>query len=409
MEKQAKMAAPALPTADTAHHPLTVCVSRSLWRALCDGRHYTNPYELLVEGNEDAVRPLILASDAGLTGGASATLAAGLADGASEYERFAALCTAIPLWAGHPLYAAMHGVLARVTGCELPLTADNAPLIWRYVAEQTAAAPLDRQSVLARLGVGEIRPCCPLRDEPMTSGGAPVCSTQVPDGALFVHPLLCLDERSAFVYPDPEVMATNLSSRIRAYAEAGGDRVVCFLPDGWHFQRPHPYGAGAVMKKATAGGKVTDDERDLLYAQLLRVVGQACVREGVALSLCGGGSDEAGRLVTYLTSCGGHRTLRYMPAVAGEVGGLLGIPGVSFGLPLTAGDTPRTIADKLAAHAARAPLGALAWLDIVADHITDVWTLIEAHRVLRDQLEAWGQVGAATDDPEVWCALSARL
>lgn len=410
MERQKKTTPLVSGSAADGGCPLTIHLGRLPWRALAEDKPYTDPYELLVGDNEAAVRSLLLASsvaDRAAEEEADKEIIPATAEGfdrASDYDKFLALCTAIPRWAGHPLYAAMHGVLTRLTGCALSLTAANAPQIWRDFVEKTAARPLGMRRALAELGVGTVCLCV----SPETWQHLPADVWTRFDGAPAVYPQLYLDESSTSAYRDPADMTAAITAMISDGAALGLARVVCRLPDGWRFVRPHPYGAGEAMKKAAAGRRPSDEERYLLYTQLLRIVGQACATEGVELAVHGGRSAEVGRLVDYLISCGGHRALRYTPTAAGDVDGLLGMPGVSFGLPLSASDTPRILEDKVSLHAAHAPLGAWAGLDIPVHSLTDVWMLSEARRVTYARLAAWAEEGLAPQDPEAWHAVIAR-
>ena len=381
----------------TARLPLTLHHGRFPREDVADNRPYTNPYELLATGQEAALRPLLVAS-APVTG-----VELGEAD--ADYDKFAALCAAAPCWAGHPLYAAMHGVLAKVTGCTLPMTAANAPLIWRYYTAETVASPLGVREALARLGVGRLYLGITLDEWSDAFAG----TWKTGDDGITVTPMLCLDDPAASSHPDILSYTAALTAAVHDCAARGGTRVLACLPDGWHFTRPHPFGANEVMKKMAAGQTVTPDEGHLLRTQICRVLGQACANAGVELALCGGTSVEVARLVAYLMSCDGHSALRYTPSVAGEVRGLLGTPGVSFGLPLTTVDTPDSIKGKIAAHAAVAPIGALAGADLPVHSLTDVWTLIEARRALCTWLADGNETGAAPRDVEALRATLARM
>ncbi len=377
--------------------PLTVHACRFPWRDMAENRAYTNPYELLSRGNKAAVSSMLAAS-ATVTG-------VKVTEDAPDYDKFAALCAAMPQWAGHPLYAAMHGVLAHTVGSALPMTAANAPLIWKYFAAETAAAPIGVLDALGKLGVGTVHLCL-TPDELTQLADRAWMST---DNRPTVIPVLCLDEPRASAPTDLAAYTAALTEAIGALAAMGGTRVTVGLPDGWTFVRPNPYGAGEVLKKLSAGQDITHEEHCLWLAQRLRVIGQACVQHGVTFAVTGATSTEVNHLIAYLTTCDGHGTLRYTPTVPGEMTALLGALGVTFGLPLTAADTPQTIKPKLAAHAAHAPLGALDGVDVPVQALTDVWTIVEARRALCDLLVAWSENGAASRDPEALSAILSRV
>ncbi len=393
--------------------PYTLYNCRIPWRDVVDNRVYTNSYELLIRGKEAAVLPLLAAS--------ASIIGVEVTDDVSDYDKFIALCAAAPLWAGHPLYAAMHGVMAKVTGCTLPMTAANAPLIWKHYAAQTSASPLGVKEALSKLGVGEIHLCVtPLEWRDMAAYPARLSCKDHP----VVSPVLCLGGRTHSTSPalasavtelcmtensDLPAYVDALSSLLAAYAATDGSRVEFRLPADWRFVKPDQYHAGESLKKMMAGKHLTAEEGYLWDAQTLRVAGQCCVMAGMTLAVTGGNATEMARLVAYLASCKCCPTMVYRPTEAGDVAGVLGRSGVSLGLALAATDAPTAIREKLVAYAAHAPLGALAGIDLPIHNPADVWTLIEARHALCDLLVSWREAGYAPRDEGALCALLARV
>ncbi len=255
-----------------------------------------------------------------------------LRDG-SEYDRFCALAAAMPLCAGHGLVASMTRILQASTGCNLPLCPHTAPILWERWADihwyGRSLEPMDDPD-----------PC-------------PLCPP--------VEPTV-LSSSEVTVLPDPGALAaaeriSNLgawSDRLAALLREGMSHALLRLPADGSFRCPDPYHA-ALALRAVTGGAATADDRALLSAQALRVLGEAAIAHGVTLLLVGGAPEAVLPLLAYLADCNRlPRTVWFpdRPADAALACGLY--PQLGTGYRLTEDDDP---AAKRSAYAASAPLG----------------------------------------------------
>ncbi len=287
---------------------------------------YRNPSALLKLDEEPAVRLLLSA------GADESTVRNG-----SDYDRFAALAAAMPVCHGHARTASMLDILQDATGLTLPLCPHTAPIYWRRWVET------DRYG----------RDVCV--EEPARPCGS---CTPVPPTVL---------HRGAVALPiDPIGLAAHTVEPTiweeRLQAEARGRYASVVLPTAFAFRRPDPYHA-ALALHAVAEERATLEERNLLLAQALRILGGCASARSMTLLLRGGAPDAVLALLGYLNACDRLPATVWFPdnpADAAYVSGLYA--SVGTGYTVSAADSEADRADIRAAYAASAPIGrAVEW------------------------------------------------
>lgn len=365
---------------------------------------YTNPATLFFAPEQDARRltALVVACGADPRG----TLTSGTA---SDFDRWAALCRAMPRLAGHPLYLRVHALLEAAFGWTEPLCPRNAAASWAFCAEKLCAE-VCTPPVLAAL--------C----------GAAFCQALFPDraGSLWdgVTDLTTLQA----------AIATRLTGK--AGEPPKSPPAVWMLPEGYSFARPDPYRAEKSLRAVLDAGQdapgtvlfgdgpLDEGERNLLLTQLVRTAGHLCREAGQTLSLCGRWGALR-PLIAYLdgadclpdTVCW-IRDPENVPARAESIlpvsrpwrrGGERRPSHVSVGLWLDGGAEPEAVAGQLTAYASRFPLGAAPGVRISVRTVADLAQVAVLRRVLRNLLCRWAVVGTGSSDPETQADLVARL
>ncbi len=246
---------------------------------LRDDRPYRNAGDLLVRravSNRDALR---------LCGaGRSVTEPDG---GASDYERFSALCTAFPLLAGHPAANDTAALLKAVFGYGGGLSPFETDPLWQTLNDEIEKAALRPSGVLSALGVESL---C-YRRAPCEHGEMPVCP------GVDLYPILDLGTPDGFLagFSGPSSGAAEeagldavfgmLESEILRLTEDGGRTVALALPYGWRFRRNtrrrEVDGALRYLKKdpetavgwSVADGLTPDGLNELRTEFLIRLAG----------------------------------------------------------------------------------------------------------------------------------------
>ena len=267
--------------------------------------NYRNPADLLGLGRDLALARLLRAC------GAEEACIGG---GASDCDQFLALAAALPLCGGHSLRDRVNAALSAATGLSVPLCPHTARLYWDTWIEihwYGGATSLSATS-LSALPSACTECVCP--------------SPRV----LQREELTALPDPTAIGGESPEAWSRALEAALLE-AEAGQRTVVFTLPDGYHFLRPDPYHAGLVVGKAFRGEVLTDGERDLLFAQALRVWGLCTPSRPILLR--GGDPSAVTALLAYLEASKALPSLVWIPddpADAGAVSGLYSRVGTGY-------------------------------------------------------------------------------
>ena len=270
----------------------------------------------------------------------------------SDFDRFLALAEVLPLcggqgMTGHPLYVSVLRVLQEATAIAAPLCPHTARAFWE--------AWVDTNWYGRTSASRELPPVCPCC--------APPALARVSLATL--HPL-----------PDPcTVTAPHLGEWTRILESAWPESdtpPVCTLPEGYTFIRPNPYHAGEAIRALVGGQALTESQRDLLWAQALRVWGQrmaatAAEQGRIPTRLClrGGRGEEVARLIAYLKQSKALGAILWFPAHPSEAACLCGLyREVGTGVDLSSIRDEGVRAEALSHYGEVAPLGRAVILEI---------------------------------------------
>ena len=256
-----------------------------------------------------------------------------ISGGASDYDKFLALATTLPLCEGHSLRDAVNAILTRATGIPAPL------------CPHTARAHWDAWVEIYHYGGHATAPHLP--------AVCPYCAPASPrvirvtDCAPLLNPMA--------------IHASDLTAWSHALEDAlptDDTPALYTLPADYIFTRPDPYHAGLAIGKWYGGEPLTPKEGDLLITQALRVWGLALVGRGSTLLLHGGAPDPVTALLAYLAASKALPPMTWIPddpAQAAAVSGLY--PQVGTGYTATEGEPAEVTENKKRAYAQAAPIG----------------------------------------------------
>lgn len=283
-----------------------------------------NPADLLGIGSDPALCRLLRAcgvEEACITGGAS------------DYDTFLALASALPLCEGHPLRDEVNTTLTRATGLTAPLCPHTARAHWDTWVEMNHYGRQATDTALPAV--------CPL------------CASAAPR-VIRGEDCACL--------PNPLVIQasdlTAWSQALEAALPADGSPALFTLPESYAFTRPNPYHANLAVGKTARGEALTAKERDLLITQALRVWGLAWVGKDTSLLLQGGTPEGVTALLAYLSASKALPHMVWLPddsAQAGIVSGLY--PEVGTGYTAAKGEPLEVTESRKVAYAKVAPIG----------------------------------------------------
>lgn len=253
--------------------------------------------------------------------------------GASDYDKFLALAAAMPLCEGHPLREEINATLQDATGLSAPLCPHTAHLHW----ESWVNACLYGRRVTA----AAVPPVCP------------DCTPSIPT---------VLQRKDVTILPDPTAVKapdlTAWSGILESCLPAGETPALFTLPEKYVFIRPNPYRANLLVGKVAEGEALTEEERNLLLTQGLRVWGLALAGHAPdtvpPLLLLGGAPEAVIALLAYLHASKALPALTWIPdgpADVGAVSGLYARVGTGF---ILQGENSEGVAK---AYAAVAPVG----------------------------------------------------
>ena len=278
---------------------------------------YQNPAELLALDKEPAIRLLRAC------GVEEKRIQSG-----SDYDRFVAFATCMPLCAGHTLATSMERDLQNATGLTAPLCSHTAPAFWRRWLE--------------------LHWC----EQEETVSEPPLCAACAP-----CEPQYLTDAEVARM-PAPEQVATTcrpvslvtFADRLQDALPTVGYAAIR-LPADYAFVRPDPYHATQALQGAAEDRPF---DHAMLLTQALRVCGGIAAARGITLILVGGVPETILPLLAYLAGCGNLPHTVWMPddpVHAAHVSGLYTTVDTGYVV------SPNTREDVRDAYAAVAPIG----------------------------------------------------
>ena len=285
-----------------------------------------NPADLLRLGTDPALCRLLRAC------GVEEAYSTGFA---SDYDKFLALASALPLCEGHPLRDEVNATLTRATGIPAPLCPHTARAYWDTWVEMNHYG---RQTTATALPT-----VCPLCTSATPCVIPTANCTRLPD------PL-------AIQAPDLTAWSTALETAL----PTDGSPALFTLPEGYAFTRPNPYHAKLAVGKTASGEALTAKERDLLITQALRVWGLVLtgMETSPLLLLQGGEPDAVTALLAYLSASKALPPMVWLPddpAHAEAVSGLYSEVGTGY--TVEKGSSPEVTESQKAAYAKSAPIG----------------------------------------------------
>ena len=309
--------------------------------------------------------------------------------GASDYDKAEALCRVMPLWGGHPYVGAVKCLLSRAFGAEMPLCSDTLPTLWERTGKALRESPLTVadlpsffgiQRIILPLTVTELM-ALPVGESPH-GGKTMTLYIDDPSGkTLWASPLcqpLNLQEGGKLMSEAVERLADACVAR-------GILEMTVNLQSLASFVRPNAYMSALSVAALQKGEHLDADAHALLICQLLRLLGEACVKHGMALTLADMPSHAICPLRDYLDSCGRLPRLTVVgddPAASLEAGvsSLLHVD-----LPVSRG----AYLARLEAAASRAPLGCIRGLYAPLQGPLDLPLYAELCHIFCQQAEAW--------------------
>ena len=351
----------------------------------------SNAWELLAGAGD---HPFVAAMRACCVDGAYVT------GGASDYDKFSALCSVVSQMGGHPLYRRAHRMIHAVCGCDLPINEESCAAIWRACAEVCARDGLGVRDVLYRLGVRTVY----VAEQPYADLSAyavqPDCVRIVP---LF-DPFVLLDpDADGFAEAMARLgeigsvdgLTAALGEAAERFANAGCDHMRISAPS-FAFERPHPYRADQVLK---AYRNRADElpEIDVYASQMMRVLGEIAVKLGWQMTLADAYVENGEELLAYLHGCSRLPRTVYAPSwnpwIVSELAGRYGL--ISIGMTVDRDTTVGMLRKGICDYATRAPIGSLAGMEVAVSHPLDVLILDDAQEVLDTLVHEWQSRGLA--------------
>ena len=246
----------------------------------------------------------------------------------SDYDRFVAFATCMPLCAGHTLATSMERDLQNATGLTAPLCSHTASTFWRRWLELHWCEQEETVS-----------------DPPLCTACEP-CEPQI------------LTDADVVRTPAPEQVATTcrpvslvtFANRLQDALPTVGYAAIR-LPADYAFVRPNPYHATQALQGAAEGRPF---DHAMLLTQALRVCGGIAAARGITLILVGGVPETILPLLAYLAGCGNLPHTVWMPddpVHAAHVSGLYTTVDTGYVV------SPNTREDVRDAYASVAPIG----------------------------------------------------
>ena len=354
----------------------------------------SNVWELLVGRGENpfaAAMRACLVDEAYITGGAS------------DYDKFSALCTVIPQMGGQLIYRRAHRLLKQVCGCDLPINEENCADIWRACADVCMKDGLGVRDVLYRLGVRTVYVA--------ESPEADLSAYDAQSDGMRIVPLF---DPSALLDPAADDFADAMArlGKIESvgdltdalyqaatrFAAVGCDRVRVSLPS-FGFDRPHPYRANQILKVYRNRDAELPDI-DVYVSQMIRVLGEMAVKNGWQMTLADAYIENSEAMLTYLADV--ERLPRTVYAPSWNPWAVTYLAGknaaVSIGMTVERNVNTEMMARGLRTYAENAPIGSLTGIEIAVTHPLDVLIIDDAEEVLDTLAREWRASGLAPFD-----------
>ena len=175
---------------------------------------------------------------------------------ASDYEKFKAFCSALPKFAGNPIYLLSHIELRKNYNCTLQICEDTCDEIWEFCNSRIIADSFSDQIAMKRSDVSFVKAFYPF------------IFNEINDPS--VKSLSDLESR--------------LIDMISSQDSNGCKAAVCCVIN--KFIKPNPYQANQILLKLKEGTSITPDEIRLLDMQIYRTLGSELKKRNWSLIWC---------------------------------------------------------------------------------------------------------------------------
>lgn len=359
------------------------------------GHVFSNLYELIVLGKPSILYRLLQMSGVD---------EAYISGNASDYDKLQALAEVLPLWAGHPCYAAIHDLLLRVFDCHLPLNANNLPKIWQQTAARLSQADMGVGHILKAYRYSHvIHPADDMASNAVFDAGIQTC--HVKDMTHFLStdhyiPFPRLPEH--FKNPSPPEAMRHLEecalADIQDAASQGCDCYTADLSSMESFPRPHPYPAGQAYISFCRDGELSPSEKDMLMAQMLRHMSQNAARYGSGRVVLRGVKPALyGQIKAYLTEQK-IKVPAYCVVSSPEDAARLTLDGANVALEMNLYASEGELWEILTRTASQMPLGRLWGLYLPVTGSLELPLVDRIEQIFCGCLAAFGEAGMGPAD-----------
>lgn len=202
---------------------------------------------------------------------------------ASDYEKFREYCRIMPMLAGNPLFHWSHLELKRYFDCDLIICEENCDKIWELTGERLYENDMCARSLIKKSGVALLctteDPCDSLENHKYIKDSefdVQVLPTFRPDKILNIEKetfcaYICrLEQATGIKITDLESLCNSLKVSLDKFEASGCKIAYLGINNYIVFEKPDPYHADMILKKAFSGKKINMDEAAFWKCQIMR-------------------------------------------------------------------------------------------------------------------------------------------
>ena len=220
---------------------------------------------------------------------------------ASDYDRFTALCGALPLLEGHPTRKWILSVLERYFDLSECPTKETAPVVWENICKSLLESPITPEDLVSGAWL-----CDALR--------VPSCLPENVPPVLDANLLLATNAKNISAW------SAEIAETVAHFAANGCQKVVLRLQNEFDFTTPSVY----HVNRALALSKRDREAADVLIAQLVRELSAAAQQYNLLLVLvCTENTTAAASLLRYVEESVGLPNLCWSTREARDAHALL--------------------------------------------------------------------------------------
>ncbi len=265
---------------------------------------------------------------------------------ASDYDRFLALCRALPLLEGHPTRTWIVSVLEKFFNLKELLTEASAAEVWKMLCESLMETPISPKDLVSGAW---------LCDELTVPSHLPQNVVPVLNANLLLH----TNAKNAAKW------SKEIASTVTHFAENRCKEIVLHLSNDFEFAPPSLYHVDRALSLA----KKDREAQNVLTCQLMREICTAAQQHDLLLVLkCNGNSTAAADLLAYAEESVGIPRICWSARKACDAQELLNFTAkahkneIFAALTYDNAMTAHELADVLASWQMRYPIGRLCFL-----------------------------------------------